>query len=78
MHGAETWTVRKEEHKKLYNFLIVMLERLEVSWIDCVKNEVLPQPQGEEHSTYNKVRRADYMGNILRRKCLLQHVTEES
>jgi hypothetical protein len=32
--------------------------------------------RGEEYSTYNKKKKANWIGHILRRNCLLKHVIE--
>jgi hypothetical protein len=52
---------------------------MEISWTDCVRNEgsITQSQGGEEYPTYNKKRRkANWIGHILRRNCLLKHVIE--
>jgi hypothetical protein len=42
-----------------------------------VRNEeVLHSQGGEEYPTYKKIRKANWIGHILRRNCLLKHVIE--
>ena len=47
-----------------------------ISLTDRVRNEVLQSQGGEEYRTYNKRRKANWIGHILRRNCLLKHVIE--
>jgi len=48
------------------------------SWSDCVKNEEILHRVKEERSILNTIKRrkANWIGHILRRNCLLKHVTE--
>jgi hypothetical protein len=48
LYGAETWTLRKVDHKYLESFEMWCWRRMErISWTDCVKNEeVLAESQG--------------------------------
>jgi hypothetical protein len=48
-----------------------------ISWTDCVRNkEILRRAQREEYPTKIKTRKANWIGHILRRNCLLKHVIE--
>jgi hypothetical protein len=48
-----------------------------ISWTGRVRNEeVLHSQSGEEYATYSKRRKANWIGHILRRNCLLKHVIE--
>jgi hypothetical protein len=48
-----------------------------ISWTDRVRNEVLQRVK-EERNIIRKIkrRRANWIGNMLRRNCLLKHVTD--
>ena len=50
------------------------------SWADCVKNEEVLHTIKEErnnlHTKKKKRRKANWIGHILRRDCLLKHVIE--
>jgi hypothetical protein len=50
---------------------------MEISWTDRVKNEVLHTVK-EERNILRTIprRKAEFIGNILRRNCLLKHVIE--
>jgi hypothetical protein len=47
-----------------------------ISWTDCVGNEVPLRKVGEEMSILHQIKRirANQIGHILRRNCLLKHV----
>jgi hypothetical protein len=48
-----------------------------IGWIDRVKNGVLQAVKEERNIAHTmKRRKADSIGRILRRNCLLQHITE--
>ena len=50
---------------------------MEISWTDRMKREgVLHSQGGEEYPTYNKKRKANWIGHILHKNCLLKHVIE--
>ena len=43
----------------------------------CEKGKIVTKSQGrEEYPTYNKKNKANWIGHILRRNCLLKHITE--
>jgi hypothetical protein len=57
--GAEMWCWR----------------RMEISWTDRVRNEVLHGVKEERNIVHTiKRRKANWIGHILRRNCLLKHV----
>jgi hypothetical protein len=67
-YGFRTWTLRKAQQKYLVNTEMWRWRRMEkISWTDSVRNEVL------QISTQNKRRKANTIGHILRRNCLLKH-----
>ena len=77
--GAETWELRKVAHKFLESFETWRCERMEkISWSDRVKDEkVLHKSQGgNEYPTHNKQRKANWIGRILTRNCILKYVME--
>ena len=46
-----------------------------ISWTDRVRNEEVLS-RGEEHPAYNKRRKANCIGHVLRRNGLLKHIIE--
>jgi hypothetical protein len=47
------------------------------SWTDRVKKLSIIQSQvGKEYPTYNKNWKAKWIGHILRRNCILEHIIE--
>jgi replicative superfamily II helicase len=49
-----------------------------ISWADCVRNEEVLQRVKEERNILHTIKRrkANWIGHILRRNCLLKHVIE--
>jgi hypothetical protein len=48
-----------------------------ISWTDRVRNEVLHRVKEERNILHTiKIRKASWIGHILRRNCLLKHVIE--
>jgi hypothetical protein len=77
--GAETWTLRKVDQKYLESFEMWCWRRMEkISWTDRVRNvEVLHRVKEERNVVHTiKRRKANWIGHILRRNCLLKHVIE--
>jgi hypothetical protein len=53
------------------------LSRMEISWANLVKNEVLHRVKEERNILHTiKRRRAISIGHILGRNCLLKHIIE--
>jgi hypothetical protein len=77
-YGAETWTLRKVDQKYLESFEMWCWRRMEkLSWTDRVRNEeVLHTVKGRNIVHTIKSRKANWIGHILRRNCLLKHVIE--
>jgi hypothetical protein len=49
-----------------------------ISWTDRVRNEVVRRVKEERNIVHTiKRRKANWIGHILRRNCLLKHVIEE-
>jgi hypothetical protein len=76
LYGAETWTLRKVDQKSLESFEMWSWRRMEkISWTDRVRNEEVLQRVKEKRNTIKR-RKANWIGHILRRNCLLKHVIE--
>jgi len=78
LYGAETLTLRAVDQKHLENFEMWCWRRMEkVSWNDHVRNEVLFRVK-EQRNILHEIskRKANWIGHILRRNCLLQRVIE--
>jgi hypothetical protein len=79
LYGAETWTLRKVDQNYLEIFEMWCWRRMEkISWTDRVRNgEVLHRVKEERNIVHTiKRRKANWIGHILRRNCLLKHVIE--
>jgi hypothetical protein len=77
--GAETWTLQKIDNKYLESFEMWCWRRMErIIWTDRVGNdEVLRRDKVERNILHTiKRSRADSIGHIFRRNCLLKHVIE--
>lgn len=65
--------------KYMQSFEIWRWQRMEISWTDCVKNEVWHRAKGERNILHAiKRRKANWICQIRRRNCLLKHVMEGS
>jgi len=79
LYGAETWTLRAVDHKHLESFEMWCWRRMEkISWTDHVRNEDVLLTVKEQRNILHEIRmwRANWIGHILRRNCLLQRVIE--
>jgi hypothetical protein len=77
LYGAETWTLRAVDQKHLESFEIWRWRRMEkISWTDQVRNEVVLLRVKEQRNILHEIRKrkANWIGHILRRNCLLQRV----
>jgi hypothetical protein len=75
--GAESGILREIDHKYLESFEIWCWIRTEISWTDGVSNEVLQRIRDVRNILGAiKRRKANWIGHILRRNCLLKHVSE--
>jgi hypothetical protein len=78
LYGAETWTLRAVDQKQLESFEMWCWRRMEkISWTDHVRYEVLLRVK-EQRNILHEIskRKANWIGHILRRNCLLHEVTE--
>jgi hypothetical protein len=79
LYGAESWKLRKVGQKYAESFEMWCWRRMEkISWTDRVRNEEVLLRVKEERNIIHKVKRrkADWIGHILSRNCLLKHVIE--
>jgi hypothetical protein len=79
LYGAETWTVRKVDKKYLESSGIWCLRRMEkIRWNDHVINEEVLHRVKEERNILHtrKRRKANWIGHILCRNYILEHVIE--
>jgi hypothetical protein len=75
-YRAETWTLRKLDQKCLESFETWRWRRMQkISWMDRVNNEAVLHRVKEERNILHTIRRrkANWIGHILRRNCLLRH-----
>jgi len=79
LYGAETWTLRAVDQKHLGSFEMWCWRRMEkISWTDHVRNEEVLLRVKEQTNILHEIskRKANWIGHILSRNCLLQRVTE--
>jgi len=79
LYGAETGTVRAVDQKQLESCEMWCWRRLEkISWTDHVRNEEVLRRVNEQRNILREIskRKANWIGHILRRNCLLQQVIE--
>jgi hypothetical protein len=77
-YGAETWTLQKVDQKYLGSFEMWCCRRMEkISWTDRVRNELIRRVKEDSNILHTiKRRKANWIGHILLRNCLLKHVIE--
>jgi len=79
LYCAETWTIRAVDRKNLESFEIWCWRRMEkISWTDHVRNKEVLLTVKEQRNILHEIRKrkANWIGHILRRNCLLQRVIE--
>ena len=79
--GAETGTVRAVDKKQLEGFEMWCWRRMEkISWTDRVRNEEVLLQVNEQRNILHAIRKrkANWIGHILRRNCLLKQVIERN
>jgi hypothetical protein len=79
LFGAETWTLRAVDQKHVESFEMLCWRRMEkVSWTEHVRNEEVLLKVKEQRSILHEIRKrkANCIGHILCRNCLLQRVIE--
>jgi hypothetical protein len=78
-YGTVTWTIRAVEQKHTESFEMWCWRRMEkIIWTDHVRNEeVLPRDKKQRNILHEiSKRKANWIGQSLRRNCLLQRVIE--
>ena len=79
LYGAETWTLRAVDQKHLEGSEMCCWRRMEkISGSDHVRNEDVLLRVKEQRNILHEIRKrkANWIGHILRRNCLLQRVIE--
>ena len=79
VYGAETWTLRQNEQKRLEAFKMWIWRRMErVRWIDKIKNAVVLEIVGEGRIMLELInkRKRNWLGHCLRRNFLLNDVLQ--
>jgi hypothetical protein len=79
LYGAETWTLWTVDQKHLQSFEMWCWRRMEkISWTDHVRNEEVLLKSKEKRNILHEIseRKANWIGHILRRNCLLQQIIE--
>jgi hypothetical protein len=74
LYGAEAWTLRAADQKYLESFEMWCWRRMEkISWADHVRNEEVLLRVNEQGNILPEIRKrkANKIGHILRRNCLL-------
>src|SRR5215475_3223873 len=73
------WTLRAADQNHMESFEMWCWRRMEkISWTDHVRNEDVLFRVKEQRNILHEIskRKANWIGHILRRNCLLQRVTE--
>jgi hypothetical protein len=78
LYGAESGTLRAVDQKHLESFEMWCWIMMEISWTDHVKNEKVLLRLKEQRNILHEItkRKANWIGQILRRNCLLQQAPE--
>ena len=79
LYGAETWTLRTGDQKYLESFEMWCWRRMEkISWTDHVRNELVLLRVKQQRNILHEIRKrkANWIGHILHRNCLLKQVIE--
>jgi exonuclease III len=79
LYGAETWTLREYERKKLEAFEMWMWRRmLKISWKDKVSNVKVLERIGETRTLMDRIRirKRNWIGHVLRGDSLLKDIIE--
>jgi hypothetical protein len=79
LYGAETWTLWAADWKHLESFEMWCWKRMEkISWTDHVRNEEVLLWVKEQRNILHEISKwkANWIGHILYRDCILQQVIE--
>ena len=77
LYGTETWTLRAADQRCLEGFEMWCWRRMEkISWTDHVRNGEVLLIVNEQRNILHEIRKrkANWIGHILRRNCLLKQV----
>ena len=77
LYGVETWTIRAVDKKHLESFEMWCWRRMEkISWTDHMRYEEVLLRVNEQINILHEIRKrkANWIGHILRRNCLLKQV----
>jgi hypothetical protein len=78
LYGAETWTLRGVDQKHLKSFEMMCWRRMEINWTDRVRKEEVLLRVKEQRNILHEIskRKANWIGHILCRNCLLRQGIE--
>ena len=79
LYGVETWTLRTVDQKRLESFEMWCWRRMgKINWTFHVRNDEVLLRVKEQRNILHEIskRKANWIGHILRRNCLLQRVIE--
>jgi hypothetical protein len=78
--GEISWMLQAVDQKHLESFEMWCWRMEKISWIDHVRNEEVLLRVSEQRSILHEIRKrkANGIGHILRRNCLLKQVIEEN
>ena len=79
LYGSETWTLRKEDIRRLEAVEMWIWRRMErVSWMDKITNEEILNKVGEKRQLISGIRnrQKNWIGHVLRGDGLLREVME--
>ena len=79
LYGAKTWMLRAADQKYLEIYEMWCWRRMEkISWTDHVRNEEVLLRVNEQRNILYEIRKrkTNWIGNILRRNCLLKQAIE--
>jgi len=80
LYGSETWTLRKEDIKRIQAFemWIIWRKMEKISWTEHVSNEEVLSLVNEQRCLVHviKQRQANWIAHVLRHDCLLKTVLE--
>ena len=79
LYGAETWTLWETDQKCLESSEMWCWRRMEkINWNNRVRNEEVLLRVNEQRNILHKIRKrkANWIGHILRRNCLVKQIIE--
>ena len=79
LYGAETWKLHAADQKYLESFEMWCWRSMEmIIWTDHLRNEEVLLRVNEQRNILHEIRKwkANWIGHILRRNCLLKQVIE--